>query len=768
MTERSFTGVGTAGRRFFLSILLLVVLMTYPVLSASYDLVFSEDFIDNATLYANGWKKSVAPNTYNNPFIISGGLYSSVTTSPAGIYQPILKDNVSWNGSYDLIVNSITTASNSFNYFVIGLLNPMNETEQDGAYFVLQERRTTTDIFARSSAAGQCSINDTTIYTQGAYLGNRSIQYNFSVRGQIWNMTTNYSNLNKSYKITCINAANLTLAMYTRNQYTKVDYIRIYNVTETPVVNSISVDIEYPMNNTHVNSPFDMLVNYTGSFPSVSCSAYHYNHTDLSDAVNFTAYNGSLSNVSMSIYELNTSVVVNCSNSSTWNISPYYNFILDETSPLITLISPSPLNTSVFDKMTTIQGAAEDDYLHAVNITITNSTGSVMYTIYAENLSGADYVFNTPINSTLWGNGIYLFYMEASDSHTDLLWEDSLNADISRYTDGSVKLDLSLASLSISSQDGTAFIDPVREKDRISFDISTEKAGYNTLFFTLEDDVYVKIRRSSYPCHYVFSGRYWIDAVGLKDPVCDLVDDGHTLRISYLQDGISKDGIETVEMRSIGGLNIANVSATFSITHCIPDWSCTGYLCNLNNSASCNATTDLNSCGDPFLENMTTYFPEQPCDYCTPNVTSTFFGCVMNVNTTQLYYSNFLGCCIATNLSSDCIYNGIDFRESSGTLNQSYQCLLPLNIIVSGGTDYSKLLFMGIIFVFLLGMIAIGVGLKVNILNLVAGIGFILFGNFLIDNTIFGLNSFPIKVFFMVLGFVVIMVWVVMIITPRD
>jgi hypothetical protein len=590
-------------------VLAAMLFLSMPSVSAySYDLIFQEDFIDNATLYANGWKKSVAPNTYNNPFIISGGLYSSVTTSPAGIYQPILKDNVSWNGSYDLIVNSITTASNSFNYFVIGLLNPMNETEQDGAYFVLQERRTTTDIFARSTAAGQCSINDTTIYTQGAYLGNRSIQYNFSVRGQIWNMTTNYSNLNKSYKITCINVANLTLAMYTRNQYTKVDYIRIYNVTETPVVNSISVDIEYPMNNTHVNSPFDMLVNYTGSFPSVSCSAYHYNHTDLSDAVNFTAYNGSLSNVSMSIYELNTSVVVNCSNSSTWNISARNNYILDNTYPIIQLQQPSPLNTSVYDKIMYLEGLISDSYLHAVNITITNSTGGLMYAVYAESLGGVDYNFTNTTNSTAWANGIYDLFIEAADSHTIEAWEDSARADIEKLPDGSVNISLPYAEISLESSDQAVMIAPVREPDRISFDLTANRESRNRLTFTLSEGVYTPIKDSGYPCHHVFSGRYWIDAAGLQDPVCSLSKDRTRLEISYSQPG-KEESADLIRMDSIGGLNIIETRAIFQILHCVPSWGCVDYgICNdTNNIKKCEMVADANTCGEPFTGSLSDY-----------------------------------------------------------------------------------------------------------------------------------------------------------------
>lgn len=578
----------------FLSFALAVFML--PCVDAAPALWYSEDFISNASLYANGWIK--ANNSWNGAFNITDGYFLASAATPSAIYNPTLKDNMTLNGSYYILFNTFTLQYAASNFLEFGLSAPMNTTLNHLATIRVSESNSDpANMYILFDADGvYCSVNDSTRYNLGSALYNKSILYNLSINGSRWRMTNNYTATAYNWLVTCQNQSNMSFTMMSRISTSKADYIRVYYEQITPPDTWISAKITAPANLTHQNAPLSVYVNYTGAFPSAACQLYA-NGTPTGSTQVLT--NNSVSAIiTGALSDSDFLIYANCSNSSSFNVSAGYLYTIDSLFPVITLISPYTDNTSVFDKSMNISGGISDDNLYQANITIKDFFGAVMYNDYQAGLIPPSYDFSQAyINTTAWADGVYQIVIEASDSHTaaefgqEAVILQSETAD-KIYLEGA-QLDFTL--------DKSTDIKFNKEADRITFDLQSAELGLKT--FSVDSSTpFKKVEGSAYPCHYVFND-YWIDTAELPGADCRLTNNDLTLVVTYVQD------MPIMQVKSIGGLNIVSEAYSFNITHCAPAWTCYSFqACNLTSGLQkCLSVYDANTCGDPFTGSLNDY-----------------------------------------------------------------------------------------------------------------------------------------------------------------
>lgn len=377
-----------------------------------------------------------------------------------------------------------------------------------------------------------------------------------------------------------------------------------------PASAPISLNITTPANNSHEN-----LLNIS----------YHFNSTGVPSALCCLYVNALLMNCNNSLnstnyFILNNTIAdsaytyyMNCTNSTSQNISAYRNITIDNVNPQIITIEPAIANTSVYDLHMHIFGTASDLYLYRANITIRNISGNVMYNNFTDSIAAVTFNYSQPyINTTNWSDGVYSMFAEVSDSHTNNIFTAHYAA---IKTDYGARLLLEDKDLNFTSDKFTD-INFIKAGDRLNFEITAPVLAEKTIIITANAD-FKKIN-SEYPCHYVF-GDYWIDAAGLKGAVCFL-QSPNTLVMAYAHDKLS------VTAQSIGGLNIVMQNLTFAIAHCSPVWACSAYgACNGTYNI-CLSAVDTAACGTAFTGNLSVF--NTPCSSAA-GLTEIFTLCLL-------------------------------------------------------------------------------------------------------------------------------------------
>jgi hypothetical protein len=398
-------------------------------------------------------------------------------------------------------------------------------------------------------------------------------------------------------------------ASFWNSSLTSADIASLYNSgngVSYPfgVISSLFVNLTRPANNTHMNDlNFSFIVNATSVGDSI-CYIY-VNDTNLWNVslgdVEYSYFNGSLPDGNYSYW-------VNCTNGALQNRTTEQNIIVDTVIPAVNLIFPSPLNTSSFDLSMNITGNATDAYLWRVNVSIYNSTGDYLHTNFTDNINNISFnLYEQYLNTSTWPDGTHYIRIEAADSHTGSIFAE--RPVVLDYADKETMY-LEKATLDFTHE---AELDMrfVSEPDRISF-LITGKEGPKDIIIR-SSSRFQQVTKTEYPCHYVFAD-YWIDSVGLDNAVCQLFEDGHALSISYEQTA------PEMTTRSLGGLNMYNLTASFTISHCVPAWTCSDYgACNSSDLKPCLNVTDTHSCGYPFTFNLSNY--STSCIYGQSTVT---------------------------------------------------------------------------------------------------------------------------------------------------
>lgn len=289
------------------------------------------------------------------------------------------------------------------------------------------------------------------------------------------------------------------------------------------------------------------------------------------------------------------------------------NFTIDTVYPDINVgrYRGHNINMTKWNNSLLINFNISDKNLYAAQYNITrNDTGVLLYNYYYNaSVSGKNSIniSRKIFNSTSYITGkYYKLTFEASDSHTATEVKEFSTApillDTKSTTTSTITHDLQYGDFKISYPKDVTFT-PIRETDKISYDITATKLG--TSYQIIEADRLEYLKNSEYPCHFVvnFKGMkgYGYDCIGLKDPKVTELIPGKKYQIDYSIDTLK------IKEQSLIGLNYIkktdylyfdNTTPTFVIPGRNTTTSTTGTLW-FNTSEATNYTYHISmSCAD--------------------------------------------------------------------------------------------------------------------------------------------------------------------------
>jgi hypothetical protein len=368
---------------------------------------------------------------------------------------------------------------------------------------------------------------------------------------------------------------------------------------------------------------------------------------------------------------------VSCSNGTISSNTSVYTYTYDTTQPFININSPNTGNTTTFNynnRSLNLDITITDQHLYKGNLTIYNSSGSVMYNNYTGDLTGdTSWIWNSTLDLTTWESGFYSGFIEASDTHTAKsikkgfspikeTFEKIKYKTPKEWGDTEFSLEYIGDTKLISYEDHKKFD---RHSIIAKFDKNKDKTGKikeNNKgfrweeFYITSDKHLTYIENSDYPCHIVSTDGMrglWFDCIyqdmGNDIQIVEKIN-GFEYKIKIYTDN------EIIEFNSLGGLNNNNKSFSFNIlenlTLFVNDTN-TGLLIN-NFSVNYNSviyTANGTNITIPVFANQ------------SANITVQSIGCVTFTNST---FIGFNPVSLTVNLTSGgTIFNFYDEKTNS-------------------------------------------------------------------------------------------------------
>ena len=380
---------------------------------------------------------------------------------------------------------------------------------------------------------------------------------------------------------------------------------------------------------------------------------------------------------------------VRCNDTFTLTTSETRIFDYDASAPFISLSSPSPFNTTIFSAGTMLlKGNVTDNNLWRVMRTIYYPNGSIFYQNYSGDLPAFTtiYSFADTFNTTTMPNGFYRAFIEGTDSHTAEHFADAI--DVNTDVDArklTYVLPYDTVSVEMTGGDlAEAVTDVQTEKldDRYTFQYDFDspiEEGQTAVYHVTSTEPIIYLEDSEYKGHFILAEKYWLDFENYNGDVtvAKVNDYDYEVTVTITESSGAPEGLpgrnqqvgqqnqpeglsdNALKFNSLGGLNEANLSVTFEILNCHANWQCNGYsACSINDNATCNSVSDLNTCGDTYLGDYSE-FAGQSCNYCNPS-----YGVVSGATCNGSYrnstitMTNFATCCNVTNKrGDDCMCN---------------------------------------------------------------------------------------------------------------
>jgi hypothetical protein len=295
-----------------------------------------------------------------------------------------------------------------------------------------------------------------------------------------------------------------------------------------------------------------------------------------------------------------------CNSSATAWRNATINVTIDNTNPILVIGqyrgkwfgqdhgSERNGNNSYWNSSFWISWLTSDTYLYKMQTRINKIVGNVsVYTRLISANSTVTYNLTKQVkNNATYTDGNYTVLLETTDSHTATEFSEAMTSDINEKVISEKGVSLKEITHELEKGDFKITIPsdismtPIREDDKISYDIVAEKEG--ATYQIIEGDSVEPIQNSEYPCHFVVNFKdmngYWFDCVGLDNPKVTEIEKNKKYRIDY---DIGKS-LEVKES-SLGGLNYVKKSFNFYIDTVKPKFYCTGS--GTNYSAHCKNTT---------------------------------------------------------------------------------------------------------------------------------------------------------------------------------
>lgn len=481
------------------------------------------------------------------------------------------------------------------------------------------------------------------------------------------------------------------------------DNLTIYSGAESVVVNLISPT-------TDIRSNQQPQINFTATSQNVStlnCSLY------IDGAVNLT--NSSVSNNTPTLFTPTVSEglhdwYLNCTDGITPTTTTELTYDYDATEPFIQSANPSSFNTTVFTNysMQLSGNVTDTGSLYRVRRTVYYPNTSVFYQNDSGNITAGnvtEYAWDEAFNTTAMPNGLYSMLIEAADSHTDKHFKSARKIEKDN-NEKRLRYELEHGTVSVQLIGGNVLgqfetIDTTKLDDRYTFDIQFKnKVNPNSrmVFRVAAECPMTYLPQSVYPAHFVFCDHYWLDFAGIDGEYVVSKVDSRTYDVEI----VTTNPQDKFVFRSLGGLNEGNLSISFEINNCLPNWVCGGYgACNESDLAPCLNATDTNSCGLSYTGNATEDFTAQSCNYCSYNLELVSIGYCNESLRSDLYEDENYGvCCNVTQLVSDCYFG---LNDSQGYINTSCSG----NYLSSYATDDLPEVVIDGLFAFLYGFVAL-------------------------------------------------------------
>lgn len=446
---------------------------------------------------------------------------------------------------------------------------------------------------------------------------------------------------------------------------------------------SLSVLVGAPANNTHSNVQDEISYEvYDTNHANDSCSLYIdgvYNATQntLNDTV--TTFTPTWT---VGVHTF----LVNCTDGLDVADGGLFNFVYDTSLPFINSGSPSILNNTIFTGYSmNITGNASDDNLWRINRTIRYPNGTIYLTNFSGNLPPLTtfYTWDDTFSTATIPNGVYSLQIEAADSHTAGYFAPALSVS-EDVADKKLTYSLTYDTVEVAlvggdTKDSVMDVNTEKLPDRYTFEFEFDRpieAGETSIFRVTSQYPIIYLPESPYKGHFILGQKYWMDFENYNgDVTVSRVDDynydvtititdtkeyvvpgGESVLPPAKEDLIASSDVETdLTFFSLGGLNEAERVILFEVNNCIPDWVCAGYgSCGITDSAACNTTTDVNSCGLPYTGDLSE-FSNQSCNYCSRSIVVLNQTACNGTNRDLCYNdTNWAVCCNITGLASDC------------------------------------------------------------------------------------------------------------------
>lgn len=328
------------------------------------------------------------------------------------------------------------------------------------------------------------------------------------------------------------------------------------------------VTLVAPVDNNHTNA-LNVTFNWTvddDDGTNLNCSfilnnsgeIWRENYFNLPNGTEYTTYNNSIDE---GLYNW----TVNCTDSQTVDYSELRSLVVDRTAPLYFEQYISTENTTLFNNplitLLNFTGYWIDTYMFAWNHTISNSSGTTLFTNETTGLTGTYEWVNHTINITGWNSGLYYSNHTGSDDHT--------NNTIPYYNitivDCDVSFDTPTATIDIESRrcDGGTVITE-RLNDRYTFRFTSNEPS-STWTFDLTSTEKLFYRGDLYEYPSFVTGNQWVDFnTGITTTIYEVKREDDYLYEIEIE---TEDESNEIEFNSIGGLNTNAYSYLFRIDY---------------------------------------------------------------------------------------------------------------------------------------------------------------------------------------------------------
>jgi hypothetical protein len=342
-----------------------------------------------------------------------------------------------------------------------------------------------------------------------------------------------------------------------------IDEVRIYDrvLSSEEVQSMYSIRLVSPTNREHVRSPVNLTYRIEDG-NTYNCTLY------LNNVENETHYEVSEDDYFEKTFSDGTyNWSVNCSNTTNTLNSEEWTFTVDTIKPVWTIRTINLDNTTKLNKYynTTLDfnDTVFDENLFGYNITIRNSTGSIMWSKQVTDLAVSEVNITDSVDLSSWKSDNYTITWYAEDDHTATKLQPLNNT----ITAESIIFTLPDGSVIIIENPNSTNITLTKLTDRYTWNVSYS-TPCDSPAYIIKSNKEIHNRTMYHPYPSFVIGKYWVDfntdSLTSTPQVTNLgyVGGYYSYKVQYTDSNVG-----FVSFRSLGGLNNATETASFELNN---------------------------------------------------------------------------------------------------------------------------------------------------------------------------------------------------------